>query len=132
MPITVQNKLSPNAPKALDKINIHDFHNNLRKWWIDEDLDYEDWHVAPLKPLPKKGDLSNPNNWREIVLMKISSKVLATVINFRLQDLLMTYGIRNQSGATPGTGCPDAVFPLKTILQERKNKNLDTWALLLT
>ena len=79
----------------------------------------------------KKGDLSNPNNWRGIVLMEITSKLMATAINIRLQVLLENYGARNQYGGLPRTGCQDAVFFLKPILQERKDKNLDTWALFM-
>jgi hypothetical protein len=36
--------------------------------------------------MPKKGDLSNCNNWREITLLSIPSKILTRVILNRIQS----------------------------------------------
>ena len=38
--------------------------------------------------LPKKGDLSSCNNWREITLLSIPGKVMTTIILERLKTVL--------------------------------------------
>ena len=88
---------------------------------------YIEWKSTPIKVLPKKGDLTDLNNWRGIVLMEFSSKIVIIFINMRLQKLLKLHGIPYQFGASPKLGCQDAVFVLKTLLQERREKGLDTW-----
>ena len=51
-----------------------------------------------LKLLPKKGDLRDLNNWRGIMLLDAASKLLAMIINARLQRLLKKAGIYEQNG----------------------------------
>ena len=83
--------------------------------------------MGSLKILLKKGDLTNPNNWRGINLLDISSKVVSLVVTVRLQKALERYGIPNQFGSTPKTGCPDGSFSIKSILQMRNAYDLNTW-----
>ena len=45
---------------------------------------YEEWEVALLKLLPKKGDLSLCKNWRGICLLDVLSKIVSTVMNARM------------------------------------------------
>eukprot|EP00957_Ditylum_brightwellii_P123749 9433829-Ditylum_brightwellii.AAC.1 len=37
-------------------------------------LDFESWKQGILTPVPKSGDLSNPNKWRPICLLETSYK----------------------------------------------------------
>ena len=83
--------------------------------------------MGSLKILLKKGDLTNPNNWRGINLLDISSKVVSLVVTVRLQKALERYGIPNQFGSSPKTGCPDGSFSIKSILQMRNEYDLNTW-----
>ena len=46
-----------------------------------------DWSDAVLVPIPKKGDLSQCDNWRGIALLDVVGKVVARVIQGRLQKL---------------------------------------------
>ena len=46
-----------------------------------------DWYDAMLVPIPKKGDLSQCDNWRGIALLDVVGKVVARVIQGRLQRL---------------------------------------------
>jgi hypothetical protein len=43
-------------------------------------LVYEEWLVARLKLLPKKGDLSQCKNWRGICLLDVASKVMSSIL----------------------------------------------------
>ena len=47
----------------------------------------QEWRDASLVPVPKKGDLSLCDNWRGINLLNVVGKVLAKVIQQRLQRL---------------------------------------------
>jgi len=46
-----------------------------------------DWCDAVLIPIPKKGDLTSCDNWRGICLLDVVGKVIATILQERLQKL---------------------------------------------
>ena len=83
----VKNCISPNAIKALDKEN-KTFLFEICSDFFENKKDIEEWQIGVLKILPKKGDLSNPNNWRGINLLDVVSKVISIVITNRLQIVL--------------------------------------------
>ena len=47
--------------------------------WQEQKVPKE-WTDAVLIPIPKKGDLSNCNNWRGIALLEVVGKVVARVL----------------------------------------------------
>ena len=120
------NGVSPNAIKALDDDNKLILFR-LCAEYFDNTVDIEEWLMGSLKILPKKGDLMNPNNWRGIILLDISSKVVSLVVTARLQKALERYRIPNQFGSTPKTGCLDGSFYIKSILQMINEYDLNTW-----
>jgi hypothetical protein len=52
-------------------------------WYTDDPID-ESWYVGLTSCLPKKGDLSQPCNWRCIVLLEVTSKVVCNICRGRL------------------------------------------------
>lgn len=44
----------------------------------------DDWKVSLELMLPKKGDIADTNNWRGVMLLPVTSKVLSTVIINRM------------------------------------------------
>ena len=46
--------------------------------------------------LPKKGDPSNPSNWRGIMLLGVMAKVVASIIQSRLDRVLRAEGVEYQ------------------------------------
>ena len=46
------------------------------------------WKVAQVQPVPKKGESSNPANYRPIAICSLLSKVMETIINYRLMAYL--------------------------------------------
>lgn len=48
----------------------------------------KDWTDAVLVPIPKKGDLSNCDNWRGISLLDVVGKAIARILQDRLQHLV--------------------------------------------
>ena len=92
---------------------------------------YLEWHHAILKCLPKKGDMSDPSNWRGICLQDMVARVLSSILAGRLQVVLATYGIAEQFGSQAGRGCIDGIFTVRSVLQIRRYHNLPTWGLFL-
>ena len=88
---------------------------------------FEEWRIGRLKLLPKKGDLTDPNKWRGIMLLNVASKIISSVISRRLQNVLRLHGLESQNGFLPKRGCSDASFALRRALQLRREVGLDTY-----
>ena len=56
----------------------------MHAYWLNPAFSPDTFDDAVLKLLPKKGDLSNPNNWRGISLLDIVSKIISSIIASRL------------------------------------------------
>lgn len=56
--------------------------------------------------------------------MDVCSKIFSSVMNERLFALLGKQGIKFQFSGTPGVGCRDELFTLKTLLNMRQNHDL--------
>eukprot|EP00957_Ditylum_brightwellii_P041208 3119146-Ditylum_brightwellii.AAC.1 len=51
-------------------------HTMIVKFW-DGSFDFQSWESSTLAPVPKKGDLLNPNKWCPVCLLETNYKVLA-------------------------------------------------------
>ncbi len=89
--------------------------------------DYEGWHQSQCVPVPKSGNLSDPNKWQGVMLMDVCSKVFSSVMNGRAFCLLKLHGTKFQFGGTPTLGCQDGLFTLKTLLNAHKNHDLPSF-----
>ena len=82
------------------------------------DLIYTVWEerqVPPdaiIIPIPKKGNLSDCNNWRGIALLEVIGKVVAKLLQQRSQVIAERESFRNLSacGFRKGRGCVDMIF----------------------
>ena len=122
------NEVPPDAFKALDDDNLHIILSFFNAYWNDE-TDFAKWHEGQVVPVPKSGDLSDPNKWRGVTLMDMGSKLFSSILCSRLFHIINKHGVRYQFGSTPGVGCPDGLFTIKTMLHLRHNHNLPTWVL---
>ena len=94
------NGISPNAIKALNDENKSHLFKICYDYFEDNET-IEDWQIECLKILPKKGNLSNPNNSRGINLLDVVSKIMSLVITARLQYILKSEATPVQFGASP-------------------------------
>jgi hypothetical protein len=90
-------------------------------------VDHEGWHKSQCIPVPKQGDLRNPNKWCGIMLMDMCSKVFLSVMTAQAFALLDKHGMRFQFGGTPEIGCRDGLFTLKALLNARRNHDLASY-----
>ena len=78
----------------------------------------EYWIECLVIPVPKSGNLSDPNNYRPIVLVSILSKLFTSILTDRLlswaqdEDKLLN----NQFGFRPGSSTVYAIFVLHGII----------------
>jgi len=84
-----------------------------------------------LRILPKKGDLRKPGNYRGIVLLECSYKVIAILLHNRLQPLIEDLDHEPQCGFRKDRGCVDAVFSVKLAIKKRQEHSQESWILFL-
>ena len=78
-----------------------------------------------------QGDLSQPGNYRGIMLLEVAYKVLAILIHDRLQPLVESLDHEAQCGFRPGRGCQDAIFAVNMAIKKRREHNKETWIMFL-
>ena len=59
--------------------------------------------------------------------MGIGNKIYSSIMCGRLFKIISKHGVKCQFGSTPGVGCQDGTFTIKTLLHLRHNHNLPTW-----
>ena len=97
----------------------------FNSYWLEE-TDFTEWHEGQLLPGSKSRDLSDPNKWRGFTLVDIGSKIFSSILCTRLFKIIRKHGLKYQFGLTPGVGCQDSSFTIKTMLHLRYNHNLPT------
>lgn len=102
----------------------------VRDFW-DSEMAPDEWVTLQLAVLPKKGDLSDPNNLRGIALMEAAPKLVGMLITGVLNEhiVLPDKDLAYQCGFIPERGCPDGQMPVKLGLQKRHQGDLDSWVL---
>ncbi|XP_056020452.1 uncharacterized protein LOC130054512 [Ostrea edulis] len=91
--------------------------NILQKIWESEKTP-SFWKTGLIVKLPKKGDLSNCNNYRGIMLLSVTMKVLSRVILDRIAEVTDPLLRQEQAGFRKGKSCADQLFALRQILEQ--------------
>ncbi|CAH1248758.1 Hypp8389 [Branchiostoma lanceolatum] len=78
----------------------------------------QDWSKGLIFKIPKKGDLSNCNNWRGITLLSIPSKVFCRILLKRIDSVIDPKLREEQAGFRKGRGCADQLFALRNIIEQ--------------
>ena len=89
----------------------------FRKIWTDECYP-EDWMEGTIIKIPKKGDLSNVNNWRGITVLSVPSKIFNRIIYNRLIVELDSTIRKQQAGFRPYRSCVDQICSLRIIIEQ--------------
>ena len=77
-----------------------------------------DWSNAVLIPIPKKGNLSYCDNWRGIALLEVIGKVVARVLQARLQMVTEEELPDSQCGFRKARGCSDMIFTVRQLVEK--------------
>ena len=62
--------------------------------WETEEMPTE-WETELLKILPKKGDKSDPSNYRGIMLLEVAYKILANIVHIAQLDPLEALSMKH-------------------------------------
>ena len=76
------------------------------------------WNKGTIIKIPKKGALSDCNNWRGITLLSIPSKIMAKIIIKRISEAIDSHLRKEQAGFRKGKGCTDQIFTLRNIIEQ--------------
>ena len=77
-----------------------------------------DWRDVILAPIPKKGDLTSCDNWHGISLLEVVGKVVAQVIQERLQKIAEEELPESQCGFRKGRSCADMIFTVRQLVEK--------------
>ena len=82
------------------------------------------WKCGLISPIPKKGDLSIPKNWRPIVLNTIISKLLERVLNVQIMTFMRANHIDppTQHAYRSEKSCSTAWTELDSFIQKHRNQ----------
>ena len=75
------------------------------------------WRDAILVPIPKK---SSCDNWRGILLLDVVGKVVARVLQVRLQKLAEEELPESQCGFRRGRSCADMTFTVRQLVEKSR------------
>lgn len=89
----------------------------VHKVWQEKEVP-KDWVDAVLVPIPKKGNLAICDNWRGIALLDVVGKVVAKVLQERLQHLAEVELPESQCGFRRGRGCSDMIFTVRQLVEK--------------
>ena len=84
----------------------------------------DDWSVSGIVPIPKKGDLSDSNNYRGISLMPIATKIFNRLLLNRIRPTIDPILRTNQNGFRQSRSTVSHIIGLRRIIEGVKAKNL--------
>ena len=61
--------------------------------------------------------------------MDMGSKIFISILCTQLFKIIDKHGVKYHFVSTPGVGCQDGSFAIKTMLNLQRNHNLPTWVL---
>ena len=85
--------------------------------WREQEVP-EDWKKGIIVKLPKKGNLSDCNNWRGITLLSTPGKVFTGVQLNRLQNAVDQTLREEQADFRKGRSCTEQIFALQNIIEQ--------------
>jgi sorting nexin-29 len=112
-----EDEICPEMVKAGGEITVRILHQILNNIWKQEEMPKE-WETGLIIKLPKKGDLSDCNNWRGITLLPTTMKVFCRVILNRIKKAVDNITRQEQAGFRAGKSCTDQIFTLRQILEQ--------------
>ena len=116
-------KVSPLVFKVLNDYNLSHLLDFFKKYWLEE-TDFDEWQRGQNFPVPKSGDLSEPNKCRGITLMETVAKIFSSILCGHKLKIIKSHGVKYQFESTPRVGFHDGRFSVKTLLHLRNNHNL--------
>ena len=82
------------------------------------------WNKGCIIPLPKKGDLSSTNNYRDITLTYIAAKIYNLMLLHRIRPTVDIILRKNQNGFRTNRSIYGKILTVRRIIEGANAKNL--------
>ena len=82
------------------------------------------WRKSCIIPIPKKGDLGQPSNYRGISLTSTAAKIFNKMILLRIRPEVEKVLRKNQNGFRPGRNTTTQILSLRRLIEGIKEKQL--------
>ena len=109
--------IPPEALKVSDESSAKILRKILLKVWETNKIP-DEWKEGHLTVLPKKGDLTQCDNHRGIMLLSVPGKVTSKIILERLKLAVDEKLRKNQAGFRAGRSCADQIVTLRIIIEQ--------------
>ena len=109
--------ISAEMLKCSENDAVKQLHLLFNSIWKDQCVP-EDWKKSLIVKVPKKGDLTECDNYRGISLLSVPSKILCRVIIDRVKSGVDEVIRQEQSGFLSGRGASEQIFALRSILEQ--------------
>ena len=102
------------------------------QFWTTE-TPHAEWKIGLLSILPKKCDLSNPCNYRGIMMLEVAYTIVANILLTRLKPIKKSVQLDHecQNDFRKMRGCVDSIFTLKQLIRKHAEHGLETWLLFI-
>lgn len=110
-------QIPPEALKADPETTAEMLLPLFEKIWYDEEIPTE-WKEGHIIKIPKKGDLSNCDNYRGITLLSIPGKIFYRILLERMRDSVDKELRDNQAGFRKNRSCTDQIATLRIIVEQ--------------
>ena len=84
-----------------------------------------EWSKMLVTPIHKKGDTSNPENYRAISLLSIPGKVFNRIVLNKIREKTEVFTSNTQFGFRPKKGTVDAIFIVRQIMEKAKERRVN-------
>ena len=78
----------------------------------------DDWKRGIIFKIPKKGTLTDCNNWRGITLLSVPGKIPGKIIYNQVCAAVDDHLHKEQVGFQKGRGCVDHISALRSIIKQ--------------
>ncbi|KAI5751635.1 hypothetical protein M8J77_009428 [Diaphorina citri] len=101
--------------KFADNYSILCLQKVIEEIWTTEKLP-EDWSTAIIHPIHKKGDKSDPNNYRGISLLSVSYKIFSRALLNRAEPVMDRQLGEYQAGFRKARSCAEQIHNIKSLI----------------
>ncbi|XP_075162791.1 uncharacterized protein LOC142235424 [Haematobia irritans] len=108
--------IPPELLKTNPQVSAEILTPHIKKAWLTEQLP-EEWTKGTVIKLPMKNDLTDCNNWRGITLLNTIYKILAIILNNRMQCVEQALS-EEQAGFRPHRSCLDQTNTLRIVIEQ--------------
>ena len=113
----MKNDISGEMLKAADENTLQRLLQLINEIWQNESPPQQ-WKDDVIFKLPKKGDMSDCNNWHGITLLSVPGKLFCSMLIERLKKSLDERLREEQAGFRPKRSCIDHIFTLRIIIED--------------